>query len=149
MGLLETVTAHLQEALRRGDKLRLETLRLLRAALVEATKTGEAGGLTPERELQILRSAIKKRQEAIEQYERAGRWEAAERERQELAILQSFLPPQLSDEELRTELERLIAELGAQGPTDFGRVMREAMQRLRKRADGARVQEWVRRLLGQ
>lgn len=137
MGLLETVTEQLQEALCRGDKLRLETLRLLHAALVEATKTGEAGGLTPERELQILRSAIKKRQEA------------AQREHQELEILQSFLLPQLSDEELRAEVKGILAELGAQGPADFGRVMREAMQRLRGRAEGQRVQEWVRRLLGQ
>lgn len=149
MGLLETVTEHLKDAMRRGDQLRTETLRLLRAALVEATKTGEGTELSPERELQILRSAIKKRQEAIEQYERAGRHDAADRERQELAILESFLLPQLSDDELRAELQRLIAELGATGARDFGRVMREAMQRLRGRADGERINRLVRQLLGQ
>ncbi|MCS6966042.1 MAG: GatB/YqeY domain-containing protein [Candidatus Kapabacteria bacterium] len=149
MGLLETVAKQLAEAMRQGDKVRVETLRLLRAALIEATKAGEGVELTPEREYQIVRSAIKKRQEAIEQYERAGRLDAAARERQELAILESFLPPQLGDDELRAELERIIAELGAVGPKDFGRVMREAMQRLRGRAEGDRVQFWVRQLLGQ
>jgi hypothetical protein len=131
-----------------GDKIRLDTLRLLRAHMIELSKRGEREGITPDEELSVLMAAIKKRKEAIEVYDKAGRSELAEQERKELAIVSSYLPKQLSAEEAGEIILRIISASGAATQKDFGKVMPLAMKELKGKIDGKVVQEIVKAKLG-
>ena len=96
----------------------------------------------------MLTGAIKKRKEAIELYEKAGRLELADQERRELDVISAYLPKQLSGEEAGEIVQRIIGETGASSPKDFGKVMSLAMKELKGRIDGKAVQEMVRAKLG-
>jgi uncharacterized protein YqeY len=148
MALTETINEQMKAAMKSGDKTRLETLRSLRALILEFEKSGIGRAMNEEDEQKILLSAAKKRKDAIEQYKNVGRMEAAAQEEAELAIIQEFLPKQLSESELKTILSNLIASIGASSPNDVGKVMGPAMKELRGKADGALVQSIVKRLLG-
>jgi Uncharacterized conserved protein len=104
--------------------------------------------MTSDDELKILNSAVKKRRDAIEQYANAGRTEAAAKEQQELDILMSYLPSQLSADEVRDAIRGVIADVGATGPSDFGKVMGVAVKQLKGRTDGSTIQAVVKELLG-
>lgn len=130
------------------ETLRLETLRSIRAAILEFEKSGVDREMTSDDELKILNSAVKKRRDAIEQYANAGRTEAAAKEQQELDILMSYLPSQLSADEVRDAIRGVIADVGATGPSDFGKVMGVAVKQLKGRTDGSTIQAVVKELLG-
>lgn len=147
MSLTETINEHMKTALKSGEKMRLALLRSLRASIIEFEKSGAGRAMTPKDEQDILLKAAKKRKEAIEIYINAGRADAAEQERAELAIIQEFLPKQLSDDEVEQTVRDIITEQGASGAGDFARVMGAAMQTLRGKADGALVQSTVKKLL--
>nr|BCX01178.1 MAG: aspartyl-tRNA amidotransferase subunit B [Bacteroidota bacterium] len=150
MRLSERLQTDLKEAMRQQDMIRLDTLRLIRAELMEqaiAKGYRSRTDFPDELVLEVLQRQAKKRREAIAQFEAAGRMDLAERERRELAIIESYLPQPLSEEELRAFIQSVIAELGASGPGDLGRVMSTIMPRLRGRADGSRVQRLVREAL--
>lgn len=149
MTLLDQIAKDMQVALKAGEKLRLETLRTIRAALLEKqVEKRPAGGMKEEDELVVLISASKKRKESLEVFSQHGRQDLADQEAKELEIIQSYLPKQLSQQEILQVIEGVIRELGASGPADFGRVMPPVMKELKGRADGKFVQESVRRLLG-
>ncbi len=150
MALKETISQDLKNAMKSGEKLRLETLRTIRAALMEKEieKRGSGNSMTPEDELGVLTTAAKRRRESIEQFQKGGRPELAEQERQELAIIQEYLPKQMSAEELEQAVRDLIAQTGATGAADFGKVMPQVMKQLKGKADGRVIQETVKRLLG-
>ncbi len=150
MSLKETIASHLQDAMRKGDTLRRETLRTIRAALLEKEieKRGGSTGMTPEDEVAVLTAAAKKRRESIEQFRAANRLELVDQEERELAIIQEYLPKQLSLEEIEAAVRHVMQEAGATGPKDFGKVMPLAMKTLKGKADGKVVQETVKRLLG-
>lgn len=149
MPLLDVVSKEMQIALKGGDKVRLETLRMIRAALLEKqVEKRPSGGMTPEDEIQVLISSAKKRKESIEVYEANGRMDLAGQERMELEIIQTFLPKQMSEEEITGIIQGLILQTGAAGQKDFGRVMPLAMKELKGKADGKIVQELVKKLLG-
>lgn len=131
-----------------GDKVRLETLRSIRALILEFEKSGIDRAMTAEDEVKILTSAAKKRKDAIEAYDGAGRTEAADKERAELAIIQEFLPAQMSDDDVRAELQNVIASIGATSPSDVGKVMGAAMKTLKGKADGNVIQRIAKELLG-
>lgn len=139
----------MRAAMKSGQKLRLETLRTLRAHLIELTKRGSEKPVSSEDELSAVMTAIKKRKEAIDLYQQAGRKELVDREKQELAILQEYLPRQLSREEVREVINNIIRTTEASSPDDFGRIMGIAMKELRGKADGKIVREIVRQNLGQ
>ncbi|MDI6855143.1 MAG: GatB/YqeY domain-containing protein [Deltaproteobacteria bacterium] len=135
-----------KEALKQRQEVALSTLRMLRTAI--RNKEVELKRKLTEEEVQaVIGTQAKQRREAIAEYGKAGRQDLAHKEEEELGILLSFLPPQLSPEELERELARIIAECGAAGPKDFGKVMKTAMTRFAGRADGKVVQEIVRRQL--
>lgn len=143
----DRLAEELKAAMRERNDVRLRTIRALRAALTEREIEKRQGGeavLTEEDELAVLQKQAKQRRDAIEQFEAAGREDLAEREREELAVIESYLPRQLSDAEIEAEVEAVIAETGATSARDMGKVMGAAMARLRGRADGRRVQEIVR-----
>ncbi|HCN05149.1 MAG TPA: glutamyl-tRNA amidotransferase [Bacteroidetes bacterium] len=149
MTLAERITTDLKEAMKAGDKLRLETLRMIRASVLEFEKSGAGRPMTEDEEIAILNQASKKRRDAIEQFEKAGRTEMAEKERAELAIIAQYLPAQLSDDEIRAELATIIASMGATSPSDLGKVMGMAVKGLKGRADGSTIQRLARELLTQ
>ena len=148
MTLNEQINTDLKAAMKSGEKTKLETLRLLRAHMIELSKRGEGKEITPEEELSVLMAAMKKRKEAIEIYEKAGRTELAQQERAELAVISSYLPKQMSAEEAGEIVGRIITQTAASGAKDFGKVMPLAMKELKGRIDGKQVQEIVKAKLG-
>ncbi len=148
MTLNEQINNDLKAAMKAGQKTKLETLRLLRAHMIELSKRGEGKEITPEEELSVLIAAMKKRKEAIEVYEKAGRTDLAQQERAELDVISSYLPKQLSAEEAAEIILRIIAQTGASGAKDFGKVMPLAMKELKGKIDGKQVQEMVKAKLG-
>ncbi len=148
MSLMETIAADLKAAMKAGEKLKLETLRTVRAALMEKeVEKRPSGGMKPEDELAVLMAASKKRKESIEIFRSAGRNELADTEEQELAIIQAYLPKQMTPAEAEAVIRRIIAESGAASAADFGKVMPLVMKELKGKADGKMVQETVRSLL--
>jgi len=148
MNLTTTINDHIKEAMKAGDKLRLETLRSLRAGILEFEKSGVDRAMTSDDEFKILNSAAKKRKDAIEMFDVNNRADAAEKERQELAIIMTYLPAQLSEHDVRAEITAIIALVGATTPADFGKVMGAATKSLKGRADGAMIQRIAKQLLG-
>lgn len=142
MTITEKISEDLKEAMRAGEKLRLETLRLLRAALLELQKSGVE--VTPENEMKTLQNQAKRRKDAIEQFRLAHRDDLADKEASELVIIEAYLPKQLEDDEIRRQVQAIVAETGASGPNDFKTVMPKAMAAMRGLADGGRVQAIVR-----
>jgi uncharacterized protein YqeY len=150
MSLKDTISQDLKNAMKSGEKLRLETLRTLRAALMEKEieKRGSGNPMSPDDELGVLTTAAKKRKESIELFQNGGRPELADQERKELAIIQEYLPKQMSGEELDKAVRDIIAQSSATGPGDFGKVMPLVMKQLKGKADGRVIQETVKKLLG-
>ncbi|WP_456428602.1 GatB/YqeY domain-containing protein [Rhodocaloribacter sp.] len=150
MSLKEKLAEDLKAAMRARDAVRLRTIRSLRAALMEREIAERHGGeavLTEEQELAVVQKQAKQRRDAIEQYEQAGREDLAAKEREELEVLKDYLPRQLDEGEVRTVVQRIIAETDASSPRDMGKVMGLAMKQLRGKADGRMVQAVARELL--
>ncbi len=147
--LTETITADIKTAMRERDKVTLNTLRALKSAITNASieKAG-AGTELPENELiNIVRKQIKQRQDSVAQFEKAGRSELAANEKEEITILENYLPTPLSDEELVRAVEAAIAETGAESKRDMGAVMKLLQQTTGGRADGKKLsQEVMKRL---
>jgi uncharacterized protein len=147
MNLEERINEEIKSAAKAGNKLRLETIRSIRAAILEFLKSGENMELTKEIEDKILLNAAKKRRDAIEMYEKAGRFELSAKEHQELEIINEFLPKQMTEEEVTAEVSRMVTETGATDMKDLGKVMGLAMAQLKGKADGKLVQQIVKNIL--
>lgn len=138
----------LKTALRSGDADRKRTLRLMLAELKNAAI--EAHGELDEKTVSvILQRQARQRKEAIEEYEKAGRDDLVASEAAELAIIEEYMPHQMTEAEIEAAAREKIAEVGATGPQDMGRVMGPLMQQLAGQADGATVNATVRRLLAE
>src|SRR5512134_1853517 len=124
MSLSDTISADLTKAMKAGEKLRLETLRTILAALKEKiVEKRPQGGITEEDEISVLMQAAKKRREAADIFGQQGRSDLASQEEQELLIIREYLPAPMTADELRAIVVRIIADAGAAGPKDFGKVM--------------------------
>jgi uncharacterized protein len=141
MPLLDQVQDDVKSALKAGDRERVHALRLIADALQKAEK--DDGGDSVE----VLQRERKRRLEAAEAYEEGGRGEAAAAERREAEIISSYLPEQLSDEELREIVGNAVAESGASSPQEMGKVMGMVMPNVKGRADGKRVSAAVKEML--
>lgn len=148
MNLEERINEEIKLAAKAGNKLRLETIRSIRAAILEFLKSGENMELTKEVEDKILMNAAKRRRDAIEMYEKGERFELAAKEHQELEIINEFLPKQMTEEEVTAEVSRIVEETGATDMKDLGKVMGLAMSQLKGKADGKLVQQIVKNILG-
>lgn len=149
MTLKETIDAQIKQAMLKRETVRLGTLRMVKAKLLEKeVEKRPTGGMTAADELQVLTSAAKMRKESIEEFEKAGRKDLADKERAELEIIQEYLPKQLSREEVVKTIDELAAQLGAKTQSDFGKLMSATMKELRGKADGKMVQEVVKARLG-
>lgn len=148
--LKEQLNKDLKDAMRARDRVRLRTIRSLRAAMLDQEiserKDGQAE-LSEETMMAVIQKQAKQRRDALEQYEKAGREDLAEIEREELAVLKDYLPEQLSEEDVRREVQAVVAEVKAESMKDMGRVMGPVMQRLKGKADGRMVQSVVRQEL--
>jgi uncharacterized protein YqeY len=136
----------LKTAMKSGEKRRVSTLRLLLSAL-KNEKINSQRELTGEEAEAIIRRAVKQRKESIEVYERTGRADLAAGEKEELAILENYLPQAMSEAELEAVMRGIAEEKGFTSARDVGLLMKELMARHRGRADGKRAQEIARRLL--
>ncbi len=136
-------------ARRSRDEVALSTLSLLKSELVKSSKEpGAAGTVDDGLVLRIARKEVKKREEAIDAYRKAGREETARREEAEMAVLRRYLPAAMSADEVEAEVRAVIAELKPEGPKAFGAVMKAATARLAGRAEGAQVAAAAKKLLG-
>lgn len=148
MGLREKINEDMKTAMKSGDKVRLETIRSVRALILEFDKSGANRELTPEDEIAMLSTAVKKRKESVEMFTNAGRMDLAEKETAELKILQEYLPKQLSEDEVIQEIKTIAVEVNASTKADFGKLMPAAMKSLKGKADGKVVKSLVEKFLG-
>ncbi len=146
MTLLEKLSEDLKQAMKSGDKRRVETIRLLRSQLKDA-QIAKMRPLEPEEELEVLNSAAKRRRESIEAYTKAGRNDLAANETAELDVIAAYLPQPLSREEISTLIEAAIQDTGAKDIKDLGKVMGKIMPLAKGRADGKLLQQLVRERL--
>jgi uncharacterized protein YqeY len=146
MSLSEQFRADLTQAMKSSDKVRLATLRLLTAAL-KNRQIDKGGALDDAEALDVVRLAAKQRREAIALARQYGREDIAQQEEQELAILEAYLPVQLSTADLIQRIDAVMQELGATSEKDLGRVMRVLMPEVKDRADGTTVHRLVRERL--
>lgn len=149
MSLKEKINNDLKDAMRSADKIRLQTVRSIRALILEFEKSGTGKQLTPEEEVSMLTTAAKKRKESIEQFRNAGREELAKQEEAELEIIMSYLPKQLTEEEILNEVKRLSSELGVTSKEGFSKLMPAVMKELKGKADGKVVRSIVEKFLSQ
>lgn len=147
MGLKEKINEDLKNAMKSGDKLRLETIRSIRALILEFEKSGTSQNLTTEIEISMLTSAAKKRKDSIKQYQKANRLDLAAKEEAELNIINEYLPKQLSADELYTEIKKIADEISAKSKADFSRLMPLAAKTLKGKADGKAIKEVVEKIL--
>ncbi|HTP24208.1 MAG TPA: GatB/YqeY domain-containing protein [Anaeromyxobacteraceae bacterium] len=148
MALKDQLDLDLKAAMKDRQQLRLSTVRMLKSAIkyreIELMKTLDDAGVQA-----VVASEIKRRRDALDQYRQGGRPDLASKEEAEISILQSYLPAQLSAEELSQMVENVIARVGAEGPKDMGKVMKELLPEVQGKAEGKAVSEIVKaRLAG-
>jgi hypothetical protein len=148
MPLKEQLTADLTDAMRQSDDIRKSTLRMLITAINVAEVAGsERRQLTDEQVMQVLMKQVKQRHDSIEEFQKAGRRDLVDQETAELKVLEAYMPPQMPREEIEAEARKAIAEVGAKGPSDKGKVMQTLMPRLSGRAEGREINAVVTELL--
>lgn len=147
MSLKEKINNDLKDAMKSGDKTRLSVVRSIRALILEFEKSGADKVLSPADELAMLTTAAKKRKDSIEQFRNAGRDDLADAEESELKILQEYLPKQLSEDEVKEEVVKLAAQIGAKSKEDFPKLMPLVMKELKGKADGKIVKSIVENFL--
>jgi len=148
MALHDTITSDLTKAMKEQNREVLLVLRGLKAAMKNKQVELRLKDLTDEQIFGVLRSEVKKREEAIEKFIEGSRQDLAKKEEVELTILSGYLPPQLSEEEIKGGLTQVIQELSANSPKDLGKVMKSAMAKFAGMADGREVNRLARELLG-
>jgi len=158
----DKIQKDLNDALKSGDQLRRLTLgmlinaiknkelakrALLSKTISDASQLEKQSQLNDDEILEAITSEVKKRRESIEQFQSGGRKELAQKEKLEMDILLGYLPEQMSEQEIRAEVQKTISELGAQGPKDMGKVIGAVMGKLKGRADGGLVSKIAKELL--
>ena len=143
MALKERLDQDLKAAMREKAQLKLDTIRMLKSAIkyreIELMKPLDDAGV-----LAVIGSEVKRRRDSVEQYRAGNRAELAEKEEREIAILQAYLPQQLSADELRAKVDEAVAKVGAQGPKDMGAVMKALLPEVQGRAEGKVVSDMVK-----
>ncbi|MDR2948505.1 MAG: GatB/YqeY domain-containing protein [Prevotella sp.] len=148
MNLFDKVSEDIKDAMRAKDKIRLEALRGMKKEFLEAkTAKGASDELSDETAIQIMQKMAKQRRDSAEIYSGQNRADLAEKELAELAVIETYLPKQLSQEELDTKVAEIIAQVGATSPADMGKVMGVATKSLAGVAAGKAISETVKKLL--
>ncbi len=148
MSLEQKVMADMKTAMLSKDEKSLRALRAIKAAIILAkTAEGAGGEIKEEDETRLLQKLIKQRKDSLDIYRQQNRSDLAQKEQEEIEVIEKFLPKQLSEEELRAALSRLIADLGAGSPADMGKVMGAATKQFAGKADGKTISTIVKELL--
>lgn len=148
MSLKKQIESDIKQAMLAKDKDKLRALRAIKSLILLAeTDKGAAAELSEDQEMQILTKAVKQRKDSLEVYQQQGREDLAAVEKAELDIIEEYLPKQLTEDELRAELEKIIAETGATSPKEMGKVMGVATKALAGKADGKAISSMVKQLL--
>ena len=145
--LQEKLAADLKEAMKSRDKTRLEVIRMLRASVKNA-EIAKQKSLEDSDILDVIAREVKRHRESITEFKKGNRQDLVEKEEAELAIIQGYLPQQMSHEEIVAAAQQVIEEVGARNPGDKGRVMQKLMPQLKGKADGREINEVVTELLG-
>lgn len=146
MNTLERINSDLVSAMKAGDKDRTTALRGLKSA-VKYREIDKGEDLTDDDVIAVLSSVVKKHRDSIEQYEKGGREDLVREEKAQLEVAMAYMPEQLEPEDIEKAVDETIAEVGASGPSDIGKVMKGVMPKLKGRADGKLVKEIVSRRL--
>lgn len=148
MSLETEVMAQMKDAMKAKDEALLRGLRAIKAEIIKAkTEPGANGEVTAEGELKLLQKLVKSRKDSLEIYQQQNRPDLAAKESEEIAVIEKFLPKQMSGEELKEAIGKIIAETGAAGPQDMGKVMGAASKQLAGKADGKSIAAAVKELL--
>lgn len=149
MNLFDQVSEDIKKAMLAQDKVAMDTLRGIKKEFLEAkTAKGNNGELTDEQGVKILQKMVKQRKESAEMYKSANRPELAENEMAQVAIIEQYMPAQMSEEEIAGILKEIIAQTGATSMKEMGKVMGIASKQLAGKADGRVISEKVKQLLG-
>jgi uncharacterized protein YqeY len=146
MPIIERISDDFKDALKRGDKIKVSILRMIKAA-IKNSEIEKKASLNDDEINGILRSFVKRAKDSIEQFEKADRTELVEKEKEELTIIQNYLPKQLEEDEIHNIIADEISESGAAGPENMGKVMKAVMAKLKGQADGKLVNNIVRKML--
>jgi len=148
MSLEQKIMGELKTAMLAKDEKALRSLRAIKAAILLAkTSEGAGGELKEDDEIKMLQKLVKQRKDSLEIYEQQNRIDLAQKEKEEIEIIEKFLPKQLSVDELRSEVAAIISEVGASSPADMGKVMGAATKKLAGKADGKTISALVKELL--
>jgi uncharacterized protein YqeY len=149
MSLEENVMSQMKEAMKAKDEALLRGLRAIKAEIIKAkTDPGANGVVTSDGEIKILQKLVKSRKDSLEIYQTQNRPDLAQKESEEIAVIEKFLPQQLSAAELEEIVKGIIAAVGASGPQDMGKVMGVASKQLAGKAEGKAISTTVKALLG-
>lgn len=145
MSLKEKIFIDLKEAIKTSDTLKRDTLRMLNSAIknAEIEKKKKEGGLDDAEVLEVIRKSIKQRKDSVLQYEKGKRDDLAEKERKEIKVLSKYVPIPMDEQKVREEIKKIIMELGASSPKDFGKAMGMSMKKLGGQAEGDAVKKIV------
>ena len=144
MTLKEQLQQDLMTAMRSKDEASLSAIRLLKTAIMKVETAGEPKVATDEEIIQLIGKEIKQRKDSIEQFEKGGRMELAEKEKAELKVLEKYLPPQLGEDEIRAIIKEAMAATGASSKADIGKLMGAIMPKTKGKADGGLVNKLVK-----
>ena len=148
MTLVEKINADLKAAMLAKDEVGLRGIRAIKAAILMAqTETGASKDLTPEKEIAILQKLVKQRKDSITIFEQQNRTDLADKEREEVAVIEKYLPAQMSEDEIVAMVKEIITSTGAAGMKDMGKVMGAASKSMAGKADGTLISQVVKKLL--
>jgi uncharacterized protein YqeY len=148
MGLEQKIMGELKTAMLAKDEKALRSLRAIKAAILLAkTSEGAGGEMTEDTEIKLLQKLVKQRKDSLEIFTQQNRADLAQKEQEEIDVIEKFLPKQMSPDELKAELKLIIAETGASSPADMGKVMGAATKKFAGKADGKTISALVKELL--
>jgi hypothetical protein len=148
MTLVEKINADLKAAMLAKDEIGLRGIRAIKAAILMAqTETGASKDLTPEKEIAILQKLVKQRKDSITIFEQQNRTDLADKEKEEVAVIEKYLPAQMSEDEIEAMVKEIITSTGAAGMKDMGKVMGAASKSMAGKADGTLISQVVKKLL--
>ncbi|MBL7708551.1 MAG: GatB/YqeY domain-containing protein [Chitinophagaceae bacterium] len=148
MSLEQKIMTELKAAMLAKNEAALRSLRAVKAAILLAkTSEGASGDLTEDDEIKLLQKLVKQRKDSLEIFQQQNRIDLAQKEQEEIAVIEKFLPAQLTAEEIKAELAKIIAATGASSPADMGKVMGAATKQLAGKADGKTISTLVKELL--
>ena len=148
MSLEQTIMERMKDAMKAKDEVALRSLRAIKAAIINAkTAEGAHGEIKAEDEIKLVQKLVKQRKDSLEIYTQQNRADLAQKEEEEIAVIEQFLPKQMSEEELKEEVKAIIASVGASSPADMGKVMGVASKQLAGKAEGKAISAAVKELL--